>query len=320
MHTKLLSTVVNTVNMGIIVVDTNAKILLWNQWITNHTGISEHDVIGRDLTTAFNEPVSPALIKAINNTLSYGLPTVLSNALHKSPLPLYSQLNNKNEHTLMLQSITVSYLAYQNNKTACMIQVIDASTSLKREKMLRSHSESLKREAITDSLTGIYNRRFFDDHFKLSIHNAIRHKQCMSVFLIDIDYFKQYNDNYGHLLGDKTLKAVALALKQQLARASDMIARYGGEEFVMIFPNFCYEQSVHFTERLIKAVYDLAIPHDLAPPHYRVTISIGTCSGLPSQNEDILDLADAALYEAKQQGRNRSVCKNLDETSTLCQN
>ncbi|TAL43495.1 MAG: sensor domain-containing diguanylate cyclase [Methylovulum sp.] len=308
MPNYILEDVFNAINLGLIVVDADYTVLLWNDWIARHAHIKQDDAIGRNLAGVFPEPLSPTFLSAIKNTLAYGLPTVLSNALHRSPLPLYDLAGQK---IRLHQSITISPLLSQQGEQYCIIQVSDSTTSIKREKMLRSHSETLRREVSTDSLTGIYNRRFFDEHYEIAFHNAVRQKQSLSVFMIDIDYFKDYNDYYGHLSGDKVIKTVAQTLKSTLSRGSDVIARFGGEEFVLVLLDLTAEQAEKYAEKLKDAVFNLAIPHRNSPLFKQVTISIGLCTGIPSVEYDILSKADVALYRAKQEGRNRCIALPL---------
>ncbi len=307
----VLEDVFNAINLGLIIVDAEYNVLFWNDWIFKRTHIKQAEAVSHKLDSVFSEPLSVTFLNAIKNTLEYGLPTVLSNALHRSPLPLYDLSLQTDEKTRIPQAITISPLQSQQGELYCVIQVTDSSTSIKREKMLRSHSEIFKREANTDSLTGIYNRRFFDEHYKIAFHSAIRQQQYLSIFMIDIDFFKDYNDYYGHLKGDETLRAVAQALKSQLFRASDLIARYGGEEFVLILPDLSEEQAEKFAEKLKNSIFNLAIPHVNSSLFNQVTISIGLCAGIPQEEYDILGRADAALYLAKQQGRNRCVMLSL---------
>ena len=192
----------------------------------------------------------------------------------------------------------------------CLIQVTDSSTSIKREKILRTHSELLKKEATTDALTGIYNRRFFDEHYKMALAQAVRQGTPISIFMVDIDFFKQFNDYYGHIAGDKALIAVATALKKQLQRVSDVVARFGGEEFVLMLPNMQHDSAAQFAEKLRLAVWDLHMLHEESDIEQQVTISIGYSTFFGNESCDphaLLDTADNALYNAKRSGRNRSV-------------
>ncbi|MGZ4968554.1 MAG: diguanylate cyclase [Methylobacter sp.] len=304
----------NAINIGLIVVDADSKVLLWNNWIAKHSHIKEADALNRQLDQVFSEPVSPAFLTALKNTLAYRLPVVLSTALHRTPLPLYNTVEANQQQSRMYQSITITPIQSQQNESCCIIQVTDSSTSIKREKMLRSHSEILKKEATTDGLTDICNRRFFDAHYEMAIAEAKRQKHPLSIFMVDIDFFKSYNDYYGHIAGDNVIKQVASALKSQLSRATDIVARYGGEEFVLVMPHLPQKVAEEFAEKLRSAVFNMAMPHINSSPFHRITISVGLCTGIPDNDDNLLNKADAALYQAKQKGRNRYICLPLCET------
>lgn len=299
--------IINTINLGLIVVNEAQEVVMWNGWIVRHSGIPAETAIGSQIDDVFSEIPSRAFLSAVTNTLTYGLPVVLSNALHRSPLALYERQEDAEEKKRIHQSITLTPIPDSNGNRCCLIQITDSSTSIKREKILRSHSEVLKKEATTDGLTGIYNRRFFDEHYKMAMGNALRHHLPLAVFMIDIDLFKEYNDCYGHLAGDRTLIQVATTLKKQLSRATDVVARYGGEEFVVMLPNMEMESAIQFAERLREAIWNLNIPH-MKSHHQRVSISVGFSSYLKQSNADpqhLLKTADAALYAAKSKGRNQ---------------
>jgi diguanylate cyclase (GGDEF)-like protein len=128
--------------------------------------------------------------------------------------------------------------------------------------------------------------------------------------MLDIDFFKQYNDNYGHPMGDKVLKKVAAALTNRLKRPSDTLARYGGEEFVIILKDMDKDQAIHFANSLVKTIQELKVSHNFSDVQKVITISIGVSYKNPLSDitqEHILQQADNALYEAKNRGRNQAV-------------
>jgi len=309
------SQILNSINMGLIVVDADCRIMMWNTWMEKHSGISAATALQHRIDSVFPTPPSIAFINALKNSITYGLPAILSNALHRSPLPLFTEEESGNQQIPIHQSITITTLAGDTQASCYLIQVTDSSTSIRREKMLRSHSEVLKKDATTDSLTGLYNRRFFDEHYKIALGQAIRQKHPLSIFMIDIDYFKQYNDYYGHPAGDKILIKVATTLKAQISRSSDMLARYGGEEFVLVLPNMTAEHGLQFANKLIAAITDLQLPHLKSKSNQVISISIGLSTYDPNQHREVsalVDAADTALYKAKQQGRNQACFLALD--------
>ncbi|MFZ6657530.1 GGDEF domain-containing protein [Undibacterium sp. TJN19] len=303
-----LEQILNSISLGLIVVDCNQIVRLWNGWVEKHSGVQSTQAVGKHISEAFEELPSRAILSAISNTLNYGLPVVLSNALHRSPLPLFQRGEQETEKKRIHQSITLTPIASEFGGRDCLIQISDSTTSIKREKILLSHSETLKREATTDSLTGIYNRRFFDEHYKMALGHAVRHNVPLSVFMVDIDYFKEYNDSYGHVAGDKALIQVASALRKQLLRATDVLARFGGEEFILMLPNMAPDSAMQFAEKLRVSVLDLNIPHIKSRVSEHISISVGFSNFYKHPDIDqhaLLKCADAALYEAKKYGRNQ---------------
>lgn len=172
----------------------------------------------------------------------------------------------------------------------------------------RRAAEVLKRCSMEDPLTGLANRRRFDEAFEVEWRRALREKQSVSIFFADIDFFKKYNDLYGHQAGDDCLRRVAESLKSVLNRAGDLVARYGGEEFVAILPNTELAGAIKIGETMRERVIQLSVPHEGSRVAQVVTISIGVVACVPFEGiscKDVVEIADRALYEAKKEGRNR---------------
>jgi diguanylate cyclase (GGDEF)-like protein len=175
---------------------------------------------------------------------------------------------------------------------------------------LAEMNRELERLTVTDSLTGLSNRRFFNEFLNREWLREQRDQQPFSVIMIDIDYFKKYNDHYGHLEGDVCLQKVAWALQGALCRAGDVLARYGGEEFVAILPNTDISGAAELAAAFHAHVRKLGMPHKTSPLSSIVTISIGIASIIPNPRispSQVVAMADEALYQAKQAGRNQSV-------------
>ena len=169
----------------------------------------------------------------------------------------------------------------------------------------------LLREMVArDGLTGIQNRRMFDQHIRRAWQQAVREEERVAVLLVDIDCFKDYNDRYGHQAGDECLRAVAVSLSQCARRPMDFVARYGGEEFAVVLYEASREYVAEVLTRIQRSIAELNIPHEASRVASRLTVSIGAAFILPSSNrthEGLIQLADEALYSAKEQGRNRVV-------------
>ncbi len=162
--------------------------------------------------------------------------------------------------------------------------------------------------SIRDGLTGIYNRRHFDEVLLAEWKRSIRTQKPLSLLLIDVDHFKQLNDRYGHPEGDECLKKIAIQLLKILRRSSDTLARYGGEEFAAILPETSKESAQSIADAMRQSIEDLKIKNEGVQTSGVVTVSIGVCSEnamLSRPAEELLNSVDAALYRAKKQGRNR---------------
>lgn len=173
---------------------------------------------------------------------------------------------------------------------------------------LKFQKDMLMQLAYSDGLTGVFNRRYFDEHYPKLRRAGYRKNAPLSLLLMDIDYFKKYNDTYGHIAGDEVLIAVARSISSSLRRPVDFCARYGGEEFVVMLPDTNCDGAEHIANSIMQAVSALNIEHK-ASEHGVISLSIGIfCdNGDHLKSGDLLELADEALYEAKEQGRNRVV-------------
>ncbi len=173
--------------------------------------------------------------------------------------------------------------------------------------------DELHQISTMDGLTGIANRRRFDEFVQQQWQHALRIQEPLAIIFIDIDYFKPYNDNYGHATGDETLRAVGRSLAEAMPRTTDMVARYGGEEFVCVLPHTDSEGASAVAEKLRERIQALGIPHAYSGVAQHITISMGVASTTPGKQggiddvSELLCLADSRLYLAKEQGRNRVV-------------
>lgn len=176
------------------------------------------------------------------------------------------------------------------------------------QKQLINANTKLNKLANTDALTDIANRRFFDTSLKSKIKRSARQHQPISLIMCDIDFFKRYNDNYGHHKGDETLKHVARALKSLCKREGDIAARYGGEEFAIILPATNIEQCHKFALLIEQKIKALNITHEFSPIAPYITLSFGCFCSYPNADtntETLIKSADIALYKAKKAGRNQ---------------
>ncbi|MGP1385032.1 MAG: sensor domain-containing diguanylate cyclase [Thainema sp.] len=197
-------------------------------------------------------------------------------------------------------------------------ELASANQQLQREIQQRERAQAALHDAVQalqqlvnlDGLTRIANRRCFDERLQQEWQKSVREQRPLALILLDVDYFKRYNDFYGHQAGDECLVKVAQAAAQAVKRSDDLVARYGGEEFVIILPNTDQNGAVRVAQRLQNAIRDLAIAHAQSEVSQTVTISMGIAQIVPQldgSTDALVHLADQALYQAKQLGRNRYV-------------
>jgi len=174
---------------------------------------------------------------------------------------------------------------------------------------LQTMNEILRKLSMVDGLTGIANRRYFNDCLEIEWQRSIRNNTSISVVFFDIDHFKLYNDRYGHQCGDDTLISIAKATEDKLNRPGDFVARYGGEEFVIILPETTLQGAYRVAEQLRENIEKLRIVHSDSQVSDVVTISLGVAERLTSDDDSpskLIERADKAVYQAKRNGRNRT--------------
>ncbi len=169
-----------------------------------------------------------------------------------------------------------------------------------------------------DALTGIYNRRYLEENLQKAIKTLSRSGGFLTVMMLDVDFFKKFNDTYGHSAGDDCLKTVANTLSNCIVREDDFVARYGGEEFILVLPNTEEVGARKIAERVLDSMRDCKIPHEKNEAASYITLSIGlTCAKVEftQKNEDYIRRADEALYLSKKNGRNRFTFLKFEEAS-----
>lgn len=188
--------------------------------------------------------------------------------------------------------------------------MFDISERKQTEQKLLQLQKQLEELSYQDGLTGVANRRMFDNRFQMEWSNAQRTSQPLSLILLDIDYFKQYNDHYGHVRGDDCLKNVGQALSGAAVRPRDLLARYGGEEFVLLLPETDAQAAAQVAERCRQLIRGQNIQHAHSQVAPQLTISLGVGTLIPGpfdQPQAFLERVDRLLYKAKHQGRNQAV-------------
>ncbi|MCL2080824.1 MAG: diguanylate cyclase [Oscillospiraceae bacterium] len=212
---------------------------------------------------------------------------------------VFDWMHRTTDGTPMPSEITLVRVNYKND-----FLVVGYTRDLREILRLEVEAEKI----YYDPLLGIHNRRFLDENLDRVLKSLSRSKSYLSLMMIDIDFFKMYNDTYGHGAGDVCLKIITEALSENITRADDFVARYGGEEFAIVLPNTDERGARLIAEKLLQCIRDRGIPHEQSDAANCVTISIGVTTGRPEYTqsaEDYVKRADEMLYRSKQDGRNR---------------
>jgi len=212
------------------------------------------------------------------------------------------QYGHPDGHWMWLEAISSGIFDENGNMTEIVTNLRDVTRR-------KAAEDKLAAAAVTDGMTGLGNRRAFDERLEQEWQRAIRAQSSLALLMIDVDYFKAYNDTFGHLQGDGALTLVSTCITENLHRAADFAARYGGEEFVIILPDTDDIGAFHVAETIRNAVAARGLAHPGSPTSV-LTVSIGLTSRRPvpgNEASNLIQLADAALYQAKQNGRNQTV-------------
>lgn len=222
------------------------------------------------------------------------------------PIIFVTAMGEEDDETRGLELGAVDYITKPVNPPIVKARV-------KNHLELKRNRDILEALSVTDGLTGIANRRRFDEFLNYEWVRAKRAESCISLIMMDIDFFKLFNDNYGHLEGDNCLKQVAEALKKTVKRATDLVARYGGEEFSCILPLTGEKGALRLAHEMQNSVGGLRISHNYSSAAPYITLSMGVAVTIPDLNlppETLTKAADQALFEAKKCGRNQIKLRN----------
>ncbi len=290
-----------TIDIGLIVLDRELIVRGWNRWMELHSGISSATIVGTSIMNSYPNLCEPKYKRLFKSVLTFGSYACFSQRLHQYLIPL------KNPHTsveympFMQQSCSAAPLRDQQGTiTGLFISVHDVTEYTIYEYKLLEMTK-------IDSLTRLFNRSYLDKRLSEELERTRRFGNPFSIIMIDIDYFKKINDTCGHLCGDHTLRRLA-AIFQQIARKMDVVGRYGGEEFCCVLPETSAANACILAERLRAVVAAEVFSYGSA--EFGITISLGVAEHSDCANtlETLIGLADAALYRAKREGRNRVIC------------
>lgn len=282
------------------VLDTDCRVMIWNRACERLTGVPADEMLGtkehwRGFFDAPHPTLADLVIQSRSKDIDQLYPRQADDAHAPSPLSAEGWWDMPRCGARRYLSNDASAVFDDDGRLVAVVQTLRDITHEKKAQI------ALEQLATRDGLTGLANRRCFDDTLAAEWARAMRQKQPLSLLMVNVDNFKAYNDANGHLGGDECLKRIAAAVSGEM-RANDLVARYGGEEFAVILPNESLKGAAIVAERIRCRVEKLQVAHQ------RITVSIGAATAFASSETDpsqLVAIADGALYRAKHMGRNR---------------
>lgn len=301
----------NLLTVGIVMVDRRFTVVLWNRFMELNSQIRAEEVLGKDIFDAFPELNRNWLEKKIKSCMILKTPSFSSWRQRPYLFRFKASPTLACDAEFMYQDISIFPIRSREGivQGAC-IAIHDATELAESTRLLEQAMDQavdLEESSQRDGLTGLYNRKFFDEQITQEILRARRYGWLLALAMIDIDRFKPINDTYGHPAGDAVLRTVAARL-QGMLRTSDTLCRYGGEEFALILPHISLDNSRFLLDRLRKAIEGLTVELEDGTL-VNVTVSVGIASledGVMAG--EMVRQADEVLYVSKQAGRNRVTC------------
>lgn len=301
----LLSPLLMQLNTGVLVLDAAHRIVFFNQFISRRADVQLSDVQGQDVFEVFADLPQVWLQRKLDSVLTLQTPAFSSweQRQYIIKLPHLRPLSSDSQY--MAQNCTLLPITSADNQSQYVCLLIeDATDAYVYQQQLQQSMAQLEHANRTDGLTGVFNRRYWQQQLNYEIQRAQRYQHPLSLLLFDLDKFKQLNDDYGHQGGDTVLVELS-ALIAGLLRDTDLLGRYGGEEFGVILPETDLVGALQVANRICYAAQQHQMQFNGQP--LRATVSIGVASFCGQSPDDLIQQADNALYSAKRQGRNRAV-------------
>lgn len=296
-----------SIEVGIVVLDKNFNVQVWNQFMENHSSIVPGMIQDKNLFEFFPEIDQQWFTSKAAPAFSLKSPVFI--IWEQRPYLFHFDCNRPitSQADFMYQNITIFPLASLTGEVeqVCLViyDVTDEAVTRLDMQSLNSQLEELGR---VDGLTGLYNRRFWEEQFVMEYKRSIRSDNPSTLIMLDIDHFKKVNDTYGHPAGDEVIKALADIITKAI-RETDIAGRYGGEEFVILLPDTPIANVEFVSERIRRLVEKCTVKYDEIDITFTISIGIAAFSKTHSDSTQWLDSADKALYQAKESGRNRVV-------------
>jgi len=316
----LLQVIIDRVGIGIVVVDREHNIVVWNSFMESYSEVKAKEVLGKNLFTSFPELPRNWLERKIQNV--FMLKNFSFTSWEHRPYLFRFQHNRPitggAEH--MRQNCTFLPIKNENNNEIdyVCITLFDATDISVYENMLKEAVKSLAKVSNQDSLTGVYNRRYLEISMGREFNRAQRYGHPFSAIILDLDHFKNINDSFGHAAGDEVLKVISARIHEAL-RTPDTLGRFGGEEFVIVLPETDLASAASIAERLRKTIEEKPVIFQNDMLYEDIEIKVSASIGVTSLRNDTLDYqtmiqeADTALYQSKEHGRNQVTIFSLED-------
>lgn len=293
----------NNVPLGLLVLNAEKRVVLWNDWLILKTHISESDAIGKTLIELFPKMNCARFDCALEQLFGFKAPQIISQILNQYLIPIELEKKSHVNFKYMQQHVEILPLEMGSDLFA-LIVIQDLTSVAHQRNVLMQMGKKFEDQTYHDPLTGVYNRRFLSSYLEKLISWSKHNNAEIGCVMMDIDFFKKINDQFGHEKGDEVI-IFFITLLRKVVRPSDVLVRYGGEEFLLIISNATQEMMIAVSERIL-ANFEKESAGSVG---IQVTCSAGVAVWQPNENQlsfaELIERADAALYKAKNNGRNR---------------
>jgi diguanylate cyclase (GGDEF)-like protein len=304
-NTSWQQTLLSAIGVGIVVVDKDFVVHEFNQFMENHSGVSARDINGKTLFGFFNEINRKWLINKCQPVFSMNTPVfvIWEQRQYLFKFGTSRPITSSSDH--MYQNITILPIASDSGEIdRICILVYDMTDQAMSNARVEKLNDELKVISRVDGLTGLFNRRYWQERFEREFKLTIRSKKPISVLMLDIDHFKKVNDTHGHQAGDRVIQSLSMLIRKA-TRETDITGRYGGEEFVVLLPDTNRETAMIVGERIRKVAQRYVVSHDNVDINFTISAGIAEFDSKYTQPLMWLEAADQALYNAKNSGRNK---------------
>lgn len=310
---QINSQIANQLNTGVLVLDADFNIVLWNRFLQVHTDKISDNIIGQSIFSAFPELPQRWLTRKLSSVLQLNTPSFCSwqQRHHLFELPHTRPITTDSE--FMAQNCTFLPIETDATDKHICILIEDVTDACHYQMQLQKTLAEIAQISRIDGLTQVYNRRHWQDTLEQEYAKARRHNKKLSLIMLDLDHFKLLNDNYGHQGGDMVLIEVS-ALISTLLRLEDTFGRYGGEEFAIILPETDSAGAIELAQRICRIIATTPLTYNDQVINVTVSLGVAQLSDKESNYEELITRTDSALYKAKSEGRNQ-VCSAAELVS-----